>query len=152
MLIWVAVQIALFVTWAITIYAAPASEWGAWRWLGAPLLVISALLLTPALIAHGRKLTPFPEPNRELGLLQHGVYAFVRHPIYLGLILMAFGWAILFQKGWGLVVSALLTLFFHLKAGEEEHRLLKCYPDYADYMQHTGRLLPRWQKIDRHRV
>jgi len=55
----------------------------------------------PALLSHGRKLTPLPEPNPQLGLIQHGVYAYVRHPIYLGLILLKVGLAILFQKGGG---------------------------------------------------
>lgn len=140
------VQIALFAVYAVVLYATHASDWGVWRWGSVPLLTISAVLLMPALLSHGRKLTPLPEPNPQLGLIQHGVYAYVRHPIYLGLILLTVGLAILLQKGWGLAVSGVLALFFWLKAREEERRLLARYPEYAEYQQRTGRFLPRWHR------
>ncbi|MDW8106774.1 MAG: isoprenylcysteine carboxylmethyltransferase family protein [Armatimonadota bacterium] len=140
---WVGVQVFLFGAYGYALIATPSGAWGAWRWVGVPLLGLGAVIGLLAVLQHGRKLTPLPEPNPSLGLLQHGVYAQIRHPMYVGVILMAFGGAITLQKVWGLVVATALFLFFYLKAREEERRLLRCYPEYADYMQRTGRFLPR---------
>jgi protein-S-isoprenylcysteine O-methyltransferase Ste14 len=41
---------------------------------------------------------------------------------------------------------AALTAFFNLKAREEERRLQRNYPEYADYQRATGRFLPRWRQ------
>ncbi len=144
-MLWVAVQAVLFVVYGYALIATPSPDWGAARWFGALLILGGATLALPALIAHGRKLTPLPEPNRALGLKTMGVYAHIRHPMYTGLLLFTFGLAILFQKPWGIVLSVVLTVFFNLKAREEERFLRQCYPDYIDYQRTTGRFLPRWR-------
>jgi len=145
---WVIVQVALFVGYGYTLVATPSGEWGVWRWLGVPLLGAGALIGLLAVAQHGTKLTPLPEPNPSLGLLHRGVYQHIRHPMYLGALLMAFGGALLSQKVWGLVFALALTVFFNLKAREEERRLVRTYPDYTTYQQRTGRFLPRWNKND----
>lgn len=145
-MLWVLAQAVLFVLYGYALVATPGEEWGIVRWLGAPLIAVGVFLATPALIAHGRKLTPLPEPNPTLGLKRTGVYAFIRHPMYTGLLAMAFGLAILLQKPWGIALAVALTLFFNLKAREEERRLARYYPEYADYQRTTGRFLPRWRR------
>lgn len=140
---WVVVQFVLFGLTAGVFMLTPSGEWGLLRWLGVPLLGIAGGLLLPSLVAHGRKLTPLPKPNPELGLLTKGVYAFIRHPIYAGLIALVLGLALLWQKPWGLVGAGVLTLFFNLKARAEERYLRQHYPEYADYQRRTGRFLPR---------
>jgi protein-S-isoprenylcysteine O-methyltransferase Ste14 len=143
---WVAVQIALFVLYGIALVLGSGASWGAWRWLGIPLLAVGAWVGLAALRMHGRRLTPLPEPNPALGLLRTGVYARVRHPMYTGLLLSAFGLAIVAQKPLAIAAAGALTVFFNLKAREEERRLRRCYPDYADYQRATGRFLPRWRQ------
>jgi protein-S-isoprenylcysteine O-methyltransferase Ste14 len=97
--------------------------------------------------AHARaQVDPLPEPNPALGLQRTGVYAVIRHPMYTGLLLSAFGLAILAQKPLAIAAAGALTVFFNLKAREEERRLRRCYPDYADYQRATGRFLPRWRQ------
>jgi protein-S-isoprenylcysteine O-methyltransferase Ste14 len=144
-MLWVLVQAVLFLGYGYVLVATPSGAWGLARWLGAPLVAVGVLLATPALIAHGRKLTPLPEPNPTLGLKRTGVYAVIRHPMYTGLLAMAFGLALLLQKPWGVALSVALTVFFNLKAREEERRLSRCYPEYPDYQRTTGRFLPRWR-------
>lgn len=143
---WVVVQIALFVLYGIALVLGSGASWGAWRWLGIPLLAVGAWVGLAALRMHGRRLTPLPEPNPALGLLRTGVYARVRHPMYTGLLLSAFGLAIVAQKPLAIAAAGALTVFFNLKAREEERRLRRCYPDYADYQRATGRFLPRWRQ------
>jgi len=143
---WVVVQIALFVLYGLALAFGAGASWGVWRWLGVPLVAVGAWVGLAALRLHGRKLTPLPEPNPALGLQRTGVYAVIRHPMYTGLLLSAFGLAILAQKPLAIAAAGALTVFFNLKAREEERRLRRCYPDYADYQRATGRFLPRWRQ------
>jgi protein-S-isoprenylcysteine O-methyltransferase Ste14 len=143
---WVVVQIALFVLYGLALAFGAGASWGVWRWLGAPLVAMGAWVGLAALRMHGRKLTPLPEPNPALGLQRTGVYAVIRHPMYTGLLLSAFGLAILLQKPLAIVGATALTAFFNLKAREEERRLQRNYPEYADYQRATGRFLPRWRQ------
>jgi protein-S-isoprenylcysteine O-methyltransferase Ste14 len=143
---WVVVQIALFVLYGLALAWGASASWGVWRWLGVPLVAVGAWVGLAALRLHGRKLTPLPEPNPALGLQRTGVYAVIRHPMYTGLLLSAFGLAIVAQKPLAIAAAGALTVFFNLKAREEERRLQRCYPDYADYQRATGRFLPRWRQ------
>jgi 2-amino-4-hydroxy-6-hydroxymethyldihydropteridine diphosphokinase len=117
---------------------------GPWAsWLGALLVLAGAIQATLGLLHLGVSLTPYPEPL-ELGNLVHGgIYRYVRHPVYGGLALAMVGLA-LFQHSWfGLVASAVGGLFFWLKAGFEERRLLAKYPGYQDYRARTrARMIP----------
>jgi protein-S-isoprenylcysteine O-methyltransferase Ste14 len=143
---WVLIQALLFALYGLALAFGASASWGVWRWLGAPLVAIGAWVGLAALRMHGRKLTPLPEPNPALGLQRTGVYAVIRHPMYTGLLLSAFGLAILAQKPLAIGAAGALTAFFNLKAREEERRLRRCYPDYADYQRATGRFLPRWRQ------
>jgi len=143
---WVLIQALLFALYGLALAFGASASWGVWRWLGALLALLGAWVGLAALRMHGRKLTPLPEPNPALGLQRTGVYAVIRHPMYTGLLLSAFGLAILAQKPLAIAAAGALTVFFNLKAREEERRLRRCYPDYADYQRATGRFLPRWRQ------
>jgi protein-S-isoprenylcysteine O-methyltransferase Ste14 len=143
---WVLIQALLLALYGLALAFGASASWGVWRWLGAPLVAIGAWVGLAALRMHGRKLTPLPEPNPALGLQRTGVYAVIRHPMYTGLLLSAFGLAILLQKPLAIVGATALTAFFNLKAREEERRLQRNCPEYADYQRATGRFLPRWRQ------
>jgi protein-S-isoprenylcysteine O-methyltransferase Ste14 len=143
---WVLIQALLLALYGLALAFGASASWGVWRWLSALLVAIGAWVGLAALRMHGRKLTPLPEPNPALGLQRTGVYALIRHPMYTGLLLSAFGLAILLQKPLAIVGATALTAFFNLKAREEERRLQRNYPEYADYQRATGRFLPRWRQ------
>jgi protein-S-isoprenylcysteine O-methyltransferase Ste14 len=67
-----------------------------------------------------RNLSPFPHPKHGAGLVEDGVYAVVRHPIYGGLSLAALGWALAWRSPVTLGLSILLFLFFDIKSRREE--------------------------------
>ena len=77
-------------------------------------------------------------------LIRSGPYAFVRHPIYTGMLLGTTG-AALVAGEWRGIVAALLLLAAHsLKATREEALLTKEFGDeYTSYRKHTGFLFPR---------
>lgn len=75
-------------------------------------------------------------------LVTDGPYAFVRHPIYTGIILAMLGSAI----GQGIIWAVLLVLFapyFVYSARREEELMLAQFPaQYPDYMRRTKMIIP----------
>jgi protein-S-isoprenylcysteine O-methyltransferase Ste14 len=107
--------------------------------LGFVILAFSALAL-------GKSLTAHPMPSKNAVLVTDGLYKFVKHPIYSGLILLAFGLTI--SGGFfphTLFFIALLILL-NYKAGFEEKLLMATYPGYAEYSKKTGRFIPRLKR------
>lgn len=76
-------------------------------------------------------------------LITSGPYAFVRHPIYTGLLLMMLATAIIAGKAFGFAFVGLMTIALWLKAREEEKLMLEHFPDaYAAYKARTKALIP----------
>lgn len=90
----------------------------------------------------GKNLTPLPAPRENATLIITGAFRFVRHPIYSGIIFMAFGWA-LWSNSWLTIGYALmLSLFFDVKSRLEERLLEEKFPEYSDYRRNVWKLIP----------
>jgi protein-S-isoprenylcysteine O-methyltransferase Ste14 len=77
-------------------------------------------------------------------LIRSGPYAFVRHPIYTGMLLGAIGATFVTGEWRGIVAVILLLAAHSRKAMREEALLTKEFGDeYTSYRQHTGFLFPR---------
>ena len=91
----------------------------------------------------GRNRTPFPQPRDDSKLVQDGIYARVRHPLYTSVMLVSVGWALIWQS-WPAGIPALALIpFFHAKARLEERWLREKFPGYAAYEKRVPRFLPR---------
>jgi protein-S-isoprenylcysteine O-methyltransferase Ste14 len=76
-------------------------------------------------------------------LVTSGPYAFIRHPIYTGLILAMLGSAIGVNISWALMLVPVGAYFIY-SARREEAVMLQQFPEqYAAYMARTGMLAPR---------
>lgn len=66
----------------------------------------------------------------------------MRHPIYSGILQMAFGWG-LWVHGW-LTIGYAVVLFIVLilKSRQEEKILLRIFPEYRDYCRRVRGLIP----------
>jgi protein-S-isoprenylcysteine O-methyltransferase Ste14 len=90
----------------------------------------------------GTHLTPLPHPTDDATLVETGIFRLVRHPIYSGVIALAFAWA-LWRQGWlTLGYAALLFCFFDLKSRREERWLCVKFPAYPAYRRQVCRLIP----------
>jgi protein-S-isoprenylcysteine O-methyltransferase Ste14 len=106
------------------------------------LLVAGALALVSAGRALGSGFTPFPKPAEGGALVEEGPYAYVRHPVYSGGLLVAAGISLALSP-WSLVLTAALAVVWALKASVEERFLTARYPGYGDYCERTPyRLVP----------
>jgi protein-S-isoprenylcysteine O-methyltransferase Ste14 len=103
--------------------------------MGLGLFVLSAINL-------GRSLTPFPRPTRYTQLRQQGLYAWMRHPLYTGVLLASTGWAIWWRSWPGLCLGVLLALFFDRKASREERWLRERFPEYGAYSARVRKFIP----------
>jgi len=109
---------------------------------GAFLMIIGAATALAGALALGKNLTPFPKPAERAQLVRHGVYRFIRHPLYASIISVAVGWALVWQSWPALLVAAALVPFFHAKASQEERWLRKKFPEYAAYERQARRFIP----------
>ncbi len=91
----------------------------------------------------GRNLTPMPRPLDDAVLVEHGIYATIRHPIYAGLILGGLGWSAVTRSLPAAAVTVGLAIFFDLKARREEAWLVDRYPGYLAYSERSSRFVPR---------
>jgi len=97
-----------------------------------------------AILQLNSNLTPFPSPKTNSSLIQHGLYSYVRHPIYSGILFFVWGWGLYQTNLWQLFISIVLTLFFYFKSDYEESLLTNKFPDYQHYKRQAGRFLPRF--------
>lgn len=76
-------------------------------------------------------------------LIRSGPYAFVRHPIYTGLLLATIGTAIFVGEYRGLVAVPLVLLSESIKARREERFMIEEFGQtYQDYREQTWFIVP----------
>lgn len=104
--------------------------------------VLGGLVLFLALLQLNKNLSPFPTPKTTGKLITAGLYHWVRHPIYSGILLFVFGYA-LFSQSWSkLAISFLLLGLFYFKSVYEEKLLSQRFSNYSAYQKRTGRFFP----------
>jgi protein-S-isoprenylcysteine O-methyltransferase Ste14 len=113
------------------------------RWAGVLLFAIGgALRLWPVFVL-GPRFSGLVaiQPGHEL--VTTGPYAVIRHPSYLGLLIILVGWALIFRSGVGLALAA-LTIPPLLARINAEEALLSAHfgAPYEVYRARTARLLP----------
>jgi protein-S-isoprenylcysteine O-methyltransferase Ste14 len=106
----------------------------------------TALLWSLVLVLPGLWLRAYAsgyvKKNSELAVT--GPYAYTRNPLYLGSMLMAFGFAAA-SHSW-VILAVLAALFFSIYLPtifSEEEFLRGAFPAFAEYAAHVPRLLPR---------
>ncbi len=93
-----------------------------WAWAG----VFGAY----GLASLGRNLSVLPRPKDDAQLVTQGAYAWVRHPIYSGVLALCLAWSLGTQSGPSLLASAALALLFDRKARREEAWLAERFAAY----------------------
>jgi protein-S-isoprenylcysteine O-methyltransferase Ste14 len=109
---------------------------------GAIIATLGVILAFSARAAIGGNWGPPATRRVDTELVTSGPYAFVRHPIYGGILLMMTGTAIGLIPTWWLVAAAAGIYFFY-SARAEERFMTERFPDsYPAYRTRTKMLLP----------
>jgi len=104
--------------------------------------VVAIVVMVVAGAALGRGLTAAPLPNSHAELHTGGLYRFVRHPIYSGLLLLALAVTLTSGSLWTAAACGALVVLINAKARWEERRLAARFPAYAAYAARTPRFIP----------
>lgn len=110
--------------------------------IGLVLFIVGCLVTLGGLIKLANNLSPYPTPKDEAFLETGGLYKYMRHPIYSGLIMAFGGIAGLTLSGYKLIITVLIYVLFYYKSSYEEEKLMKRYPSYSEYRDRTNRFFP----------
>ena len=84
------------------------------------------------------------QAQREGRLATSGIYAYVRHPQYVGFILVMFGFLLQWPTLLTLAMFPVLTVMYVRLARSEERDTLAIFGSaYEDYMQRVPGFIPR---------
>ena len=92
-------------------------------WLKIP-LGLFFVLLGGILARNGLKIV-FGEKRQEPYVIEKGIFGLVRHPIYLGSVLVYLGFLIFTCSIFGLIVWIIIIFFYHFISRHEEKLLYK---------------------------
>jgi protein-S-isoprenylcysteine O-methyltransferase Ste14 len=104
---------------------------------GISLVVIGFAIRHCAMCSLGKKFSL--ELNEQSDIVTKGVYKYVRHPSYIGSILIIAGMSLLYLP---LAVTYLAFAFFLARAVNEE-KILESNEQYKIYKRKTGMFIPK---------
>lgn len=117
------------------------------RWIGVGIGFICAGLIYWLFNSIGSGISPTVGTRKEHKLVTHGIYRWVRHPLYSVGTLLILSFASM-ADNW--FIAAMAILAFILLAirlpNEEAHLIEKFGDDYREYMKTTGSFLPKFQE------
>ena len=112
-------------------------------WLGILIALLGFGLRIWSMSVLGKFYTRTLKVTESQSIVHDGPYHVIRHPGYLGSILIWVGVAASTQN-WIVLVIVLLAMFsaYHYRIQNEEKMLLTTNVEYAGYHKHTWRLIP----------
>lgn len=123
------------------------------RWSSMPFWFVYvgaiALILAMVLLGWALCLNPFAEEtvriqnDRGQTVIMSGPYRLVRHPMYLGSVLMLLGNPLVWGSIWALIISAVIVALMIWRTSREDKTLRQELPGYDEFTKRTRyRLLP----------
>lgn len=104
--------------------------------LALAILLLAARDLRPAL-------TIMPEPKIGAPFITKGIYKMIRHPMYLGVILIGVGLTIMKLSLVGLIFTSFLIIDLKIKHKYEDRLLAEKWPQAKEYQEKVGALFPK---------
>jgi protein-S-isoprenylcysteine O-methyltransferase Ste14 len=113
------------------------------RWLGVLLFLVGgALRLWPVFVL-GRRFSGLVAIQEGHTLVTSGVYGVIRHPSYLGMLVMTLGWGLAFRSWVGVLLTLLIVPPLIARIRAEESLLETQFgAEYDAYRARTSRLIP----------
>ena len=117
----------------------------AWaRWSGVPIGAASIVLVAWMFHTLGHNLTDTVVTRREATLVTTGPYRWVRHPMYVALMLAVIANTLVADNAYFAIIGAAAVFVIVARTRIEERNLLARFGrDYENYTADTGRFLPK---------
>jgi len=113
-------------------------------WIGIGISAFGFVFFLIGVFTLGKSLSLYPSPSPKSKLMTRGVFRYIRHPVYTGLLLFLFGISLAFAGLAKFVLFVAAVILFSQKADYEESRLILKYPEYEDYKTQTGKFFPKF--------
>ncbi len=111
--------------------------------LAGELLILSAMLIVFLVFRQNSFASSTVEIQRGQRVVSTGLYALVRHPMYMGALVLVVGVPLALGSWWGLAFLPFIALLLAWRLIEEERLLIRDLPGYAAYRQKVRfRLVP----------
>ncbi len=121
-------------------------------WVGAGIFGAALLLLWRSHADLGANFTPNAEVQQGQRLVTTGVYEYIRHPMYASHFLWAFAQPLLLWNwiaGFGLLIT-FIPLYVVRVPVEEKMLAGRFGAAYEQYMERTGRVIPKFGRPETH--
>lgn len=118
----------------------------AWlRWVGVALGVVSVTFWTWAQINLDTQWSAQLQLSQHHHLITTGLYAYIRHPLYAGMIGWCISVTLMTANGLFFGFCALAFAGLLWRVPKEEQMMIDAFgEEYKAYMRRTGRFLPKW--------
>ena len=138
----VGIQLILFVVYLFRFSKIDFRIPGWLQLIGIFFSVAGIIISLASVAALNTNLSAFPTPKKSAELIKSGIYKYIRHPIYSGILFFTFGFSMYSENTLRLIIFFMLLVLFRFKAAYEEKLLLDKFPGYAAYKKVTGMFLP----------
>lgn len=117
----------------------------AWiRWMGVAVLLMGSGLFVWTFRSLGTNLTDTVVTRKQHTLVQHGPYRWIRHPLYTSAALLIAALSLICANWFLLLTGMALLCVLVMRTRIEEGNLVARFGDgYRQYMERTGRFVPR---------
>jgi protein-S-isoprenylcysteine O-methyltransferase Ste14 len=145
-LVWICIIIAFDGAWLPVIFSfGKLLALGSWlTWIGVAIMVSGVIFRRYVILFLGRFFTATVQIHRDHQLVQAGPYRYIRHPSYLGILVLALGNGIALAN-WVSLLLCLVLPFIGIgrRIKVEEEALYRNFgEEYLDYRKNTWRIIP----------
>lgn len=116
---------------------------------GIPVLAVGTVIAAAGVLLRvlchfqlGYHFSPYVELADEHTLTERGLYRYVRHPMYLGTLLILVGVPMMLSSPWSAMFALLAAAGLWARIRKEEQFLSQKLPGYGEYATRTWRLVP----------
>jgi protein-S-isoprenylcysteine O-methyltransferase Ste14 len=114
-------------------------------WIGLLLTALGIGICIWARLSLGANWSGIVTLKQDHELVRKGLYRWIRHPIYTGILVGFIGTAMIKDHARAWVGFAVLLLSFYFKARREENFLRQEFGEgFDEHLKHTGMFLPKW--------
>lgn len=108
--------------------------------------ILGVLIILISILQLNTNISPFPSPRSKTILITGGMFKYMRHPIYSGIIISSISYSIYSGSIYKLIVAVVLCVLFYFKSMYEERKLSQQFLNYEHYKKVTGRFFPIFKR------